>query len=150
MTAGLDYHQRDWRGVAAGDRLGPLEQSLTFATVALSPGATMDTFPGHYDPTYAQAQGQPGVYVNTMHLLGLVDRLVTTWGGPRSVLRRRSLRIRGSLYAGDRAVVSGTVTALEASSDNPGATVTVEVTVGNDRGAVCAESTVVVFLPSAG
>lgn len=149
MSAGLDYRQRDWRGVGVGDRLGTLEQELTFATVALSPGATMDTFQGHYDPAYAQAQGQPGVYVNTMHLLGLVDRLVTTWGGPRSALRRRSLRIGGSLYAGDRAVVTGTVTALEPSTDGSGALVTVAVTVTNGEGASCGECTVAVFLPTA-
>lgn len=149
MTGGLDYRQRDWRGVAVGDRVGPVEQPLSFALVALSPGATMDTFPGHYDPSYARAQGQPGVYVNTMHLLGLVDRLVTTWGGPRSVLRRRSVRIRGSLYAGDRALVSGSVNAIEPSADGSGAVVTVEVTVANGQGVTCAESTVEVFLPSA-
>ncbi len=41
----------------------------------MNASATWDYFPGHFDPEYAQRQGHPTIFVNTMHLAGFVDRV---------------------------------------------------------------------------
>lgn len=74
---------------------------ISYQRVVENTGATWDYFPGHFDPDYAQAQGNPTIYVNTMHLAGFADRVATEWAGPRSRVVRRSMRLTGSVYAGD-------------------------------------------------
>ncbi|EUA26244.1 maoC like domain protein [Mycobacterium intracellulare] len=74
---------------------------ISYQRVVENAGATWDYFPGHFDPDYAQAQGNPTIYVNTMHLAGFADRVATEWAGPRSRVMRRSMRLTGSVYAGD-------------------------------------------------
>jgi len=54
----------------------------------MNPGATGDYFPGHYDPDYARRQGQPTIYANSLHVFGMLDRAVSEWAGPHSLLLR--------------------------------------------------------------
>ena len=80
-----------------------------------------DYFPGHFDPTYARSQGNPTIYVNTMHLAGFADRIATDWAGPGSRVVRRQMRLAGSVYAGDTMVGRGRAVAkrLDTSVDPP-------------------------------
>ena len=57
---------------------------IRYQRVVENAGATWDYFPGHFDPDYAQSQGNPTIYVNTMHLAGFADRVATDWAGPGS------------------------------------------------------------------
>lgn len=146
MNHALRYDQRDWRSVTVGEALPHVEVDITFRRVVMNPGATLDYFPGHYDVDYARAQGQPTVYVNSMYVMGLVDRLALSWAGPRAVLRRRRMRLRWSLYAGDRAGLAGTVTSIERDEAGGGLAV-VEVTVTNQHDVACCDVTVTLLLP---
>ena len=77
----------------------------------MNSGSTWDYFPGHFDPTYAEDQGHPAIFVNTMHLAGFADRLATDWAWPPSRVVRRKMRLAGSIYAGDMMVGRGRVVA---------------------------------------
>ena len=98
------------RDVTVGEALPPLVDEITYRRVVMSPGATWDYFPGHYDPDYARSQGQPTIYANSLHLFGLVDRAATAWAGPTSFVVRRKVRLQQSMYAGDTVTVTGEVT----------------------------------------
>lgn len=93
-----------------GEALPPLVEEITARRVVMGPGATGDYFPGHWDPAYAAAQGQPAIYANSLMLFGLLDKAATEWGGPTSFVARRAVQLQLSLYAGDTATVTGTVT----------------------------------------
>ena len=99
-----------WGQVAEGASIPPVVDEITFRRVIMNPGTTGDYFPGHYDRDYAQRQGQPTIYANSLHLFGLLDRAVTEWAGPASFLVRRNVRLVSSMYAGDNVTVAGTVT----------------------------------------
>ena len=81
MIDGIDYSQRYFEDVHPGDELPRVEDLITYRRVIMNPATTWDYFPGHHDPAYARAQGQPTIYVNTMHFLGFIDRLISEWAG---------------------------------------------------------------------
>ena len=80
---------------------------IGYQRVVENAGATWDYFPGHFDPEYAKKQGNPTIYVNTMHLAGFADRVATDWAGPGSRVVRRSMRLAASIYAGDTMIGRG-------------------------------------------
>jgi acyl dehydratase len=96
-------------GPAAAEILPPVRLHVDHRRVCQNAAATWDWFPGHHDPGYARAQGQPTIYVSTLFFQGLVDRLVTDWAGPGAFIRSRDIQISGSLYAGQDAVATGWV-----------------------------------------
>lgn len=105
----------DERPLAGADVLDGAEMlpevrlHVDFRRVCQNAAATWDWFPGHHDPGYARAQGQPTIYVSTLFFQGLVDRLVTDWAGAGAFIRRRDVQMVGSLFAGQEAVASGWV-----------------------------------------
>ena len=106
-----------WSDVSEGLAIPAVVDEITFRRVIMNPGATGDYFPGHYDRDYAQRQGQPTIYANSLHLFGLLDRAVSEWAGPASFLVRRNVRLVSSMYAGDTVTVAGTVTAKRVDGD---------------------------------
>ncbi|PBJ43866.1 MaoC family dehydratase, partial [Mycobacterium avium] len=112
-------------------------------------GATWDYFPGHFDPDYARAQGNPTIYVNTMHLAGFADRVATEWAGPRGRVVRRAMRLAGPIYAGDTMIGRGRAVAKrrDTSVDPPRCLVDIEIEVTNQHGALCCPVELTVQLP---
>ena len=149
MIDGIDYSQRYFEDVHPGDELPTVEDLITYRRVIMNPATTWDYFPGHHDPAYARAQGQPTIYVNTMHFLGFIDRLITEWAGSRSFLVRRKVSTQMSIYAGDTMVGSGRVldTRREESGQVVRYLVDLELTVGNQHGTRCASVLATVALP---
>ena len=123
---------RAWADVQVGEQLPALVDEITYRRVVMNPGATWDYFPGHYDPEYARAQGQPTIYANSLHLFGLLDRAATEWAGPAAFLVRRGVRLQLSMYAGDTVTVTGSVT-----GKRDGELVDLELAVTNQHGAPC-------------
>ena len=150
MIPGVDYRQRYFEDVVDGEVLDRLEDPVAYRRVIMNPAATWDFFPGHHDPEYARSQGQPTIYVNTMHLLGFIDKMATDWGGPASFVQRRRVAVARSVYAGDTMVAEGRVIGrrVEERSGEPWHLVELEITVTNQRGELCAPATVVLRLPS--
>ncbi len=112
---------------------------ITYQRVVENAGATWDYFPGHFDPVYAQSQGNPTIYVNTMHLAGLADRVATDWAGPGSRVVRRSLRLAGSVYARRHHDRPGRAVAkrCDTSAEPPRYLVDIQIEVTNQHGQVC-------------
>ena len=97
----------DWNEINVPVELPEVVDQISYQRVVENAGATWDYFPGHFDPVYAQSQGNPTIYVNTMHLAGFADRVATDWAGPGSRVVRRSMRLAGSVYAGDTMIGRG-------------------------------------------
>jgi hypothetical protein len=94
---------------------------------------------GHFNPAYAERQGHPTIFVNTMHLAGFADRIATDWAGPESRVVRRKMRLTGSIYAGDTMVGRGRVVAKRRDStvDPPRYLLDLQIEVTNQRGELC-------------
>jgi acyl dehydratase len=128
-----------WDAISAPADLPEQIDEIDYQRVVMNAGATWDYFPGHYDPAYAQSQGHPTIFVNTMHLAGFIDRLATEWAGPSSRVVRRRMKMLGSIYAGDSMVGRGRV--IGKRCDTSGGTqrylVDLEIAVFNQRGELC-------------
>jgi acyl dehydratase len=131
-----------WAEVTVGDRLPDLVDQISYRRVVMNPGATWDYFPGHYDPEYARAQGQPTIYANSLHLFGLLDRAATEWAGPAAFLVRRAVTLQLSMYAGDTVTVTGSVT-----GKRDGGLVDLALAVTNQHGAPCCTAELTLRLP---
>ncbi|OBJ17960.1 MaoC family dehydratase [Mycobacterium colombiense] len=129
----------DWSRLAVPVELPEVIDHISYQRVVENAGATWDYFPGHFDPDYARAQGNPTIYVNTMHLAGFADRVATDWAGPRTRVVRRFMRLAGSVYAGDTMIGRGRAVAKrrDTSVDPPRCLVDVEIQVTNQHGALC-------------
>jgi acyl dehydratase len=152
VIPGVDYRQRHFEQVRAGDRLARVEDPITYRRVIMNSAASWDYFPGHHDPEYARAQGLPTIYVNTLHFLGFIDRLATDWGGPASFVVRRKVRMRRPLFAGDTMVGDGRVV-RPYEEERAGRTrhlVELEITVCNQHGELCVPAEVHLALPEGG
>lgn len=140
--------------LCVGDELGPVSDLITYRRAIMNPATTLDYFPGHFDPEYARAVGHPTIFVNTMHLMGFIDRLTMGWCGPTSFIMRRTMKMSLPIYAGDTMVGSGIVTGVIA--DDPripkglpeDLTTVVELTVrlDNQHGVTCAQAQLVVAI----
>lgn len=126
--------------LAVGDALPPLVVPLTVTKIVSMAIATRDYAPVHHDQATARDRGLKDVIVNILTTNGLVGRLVTDWAGPNAVLKKVAIRLGVSAYPGDDLTLTGTVTAIDAS------TVTVAVTGAVSRGDHVT-GTVVVDLP---
>jgi acyl dehydratase len=133
------YRRIDWDKVAVPTDLPEVIDEISYQRVVMNAGATWDYFPGHYDPVYAENDGHPTIFVNTMHITGFIDRIATEWAGPYSRVARRKMRIAGSIYAGDSMVGRGRVIhkRCDTSTGTPRYLVDLEITVFNQRGEVC-------------
>ena len=145
------YRRLDWHALSVPVELPEVVDPISYERVVMNAGATWDYFPGHFDPEYAQRQGHPTIFVNTMHLAGFVDRVATDWAGPYSRVARRKIALAGSIYAGDTMIGRGKVIAkrCNTSGSKPQYFVDLEITVSNQRGELCcpAEITLEVLEP---
>ncbi|WP_370305443.1 MaoC/PaaZ C-terminal domain-containing protein [Sinimarinibacterium flocculans] len=103
------HPQKLWSEVREGEALAPLRFPVDYARIILNAAATWDYFPGHHDPEYARSQGQPNIYASTILFHGLIDRFVTDWGGPLTLVRRRRMRMVASVYPGDLLTTEGRI-----------------------------------------
>jgi uncharacterized OB-fold protein/acyl dehydratase len=85
-----------------------VDVSATF--VVASALATRDFTPVHHDRKLAIANGSKDIFVNILTDNGLLQRFVTRWAGPQSLLRQTSVRLGVPCYAGDKLTFTGRVT----------------------------------------
>ncbi|MCB8913425.1 MaoC family dehydratase N-terminal domain-containing protein [Rhodococcus rhodochrous] len=127
-----------------GDQLPALRIPLTTKTLLLQTVGNRDFFPYHHNAKYTTALGLRGPFFNTTFYQGLIGRYATDQVGI-ALVREMELSMLTQLCPGDTAVVTGTVTAVNATEPTPSVTIAVEVT--NQFGPV-ARCTTVVQLPS--
>jgi len=104
----------EWK---AGTIIPPVVFPLTYSRVVGLVDGTRDHFPGHHDPEYAGRQQKRTIYLNTMFLQGLLDRVATYAAGPGWWVTGRTLQIRDSVYAGDLVTVAGAVAEVRSEPD---------------------------------
>ena len=133
------YRRLAWDDISVPTDLPEVVDEIDYQRVVMNPGATWDYFPGHYDPRYAESDGHPTIFVNTMHLAGFVDRIATDWAGPYSRVVRRKVTLVGSIYAGDAMVGRGRVIdkRCDTSGDAVRYLVDLEIAVYNQRDELC-------------
>jgi acyl dehydratase len=138
-----------WDEIAVPQDLPEVRDEITYQRVVMNSGSTWDYFPGHFNPSYAESQGHPTIFVNTMHLAGFADRIATDWAGPDSRVVRRKMRLIGSIYAGDMMVGRGRVVVKrsDTTADPPRRLVDLQIEVVNQRGELCCPVELTVQLP---
>lgn len=102
--------------------------------------ATRDFQDVHHDRDKAVARGSSDIFVNILTDTGLVQRFVTDWAGPSTLVKSIALRLGVPLYSGDTLTLSGTVTNIE------GAQITLDVR-GRDSLGEHITATAVVVVP---
>ena len=139
----------DWSEIAVPVELPEVVDEISYQRVVMNSGSTWDYFPGHFDPVYAQSQGHPTIFVNTMHLAGFADRIATDWAGPDSRVVHRKMRLAGSIYAGDTMVGRGRVVAkrCDTTVDPPRYLLDMQIDVTNQRGELCCPVELTLQLP---
>jgi acyl dehydratase len=152
VIPGVSYEQRTWNEIDVGTVLPVVRDEITYRRVIMNPATTWDYFPGHHDPEYARAQGQPTIYINTMHFQGFIDRVATTWAGPLAFVVRRRMAMRRPIFAGDTMVGEGRVTRrwVDDASGAPRHLVELAIAVTNQHGVLCSPATVTLELPVRG
>jgi uncharacterized protein len=120
MPVRVDYIRIDdeltlpaWRPATSGILpavLPPLTIDVSTTFVIASALATRDFTKVHHDRDFAIASGSRDIFVNILTTTGLVQRFVSGWAGPQSVLRSISIRLGAPCYAGDTLTFSGRVT----------------------------------------
>ena len=145
---GTRYHRLDWHQITVPAELPEVVDEISYQRVVMNAATTWDYFPGHYDPAYAAKQGHPTIFVNTMHLAGFIDRVVTGWAGPYSRIVRRKITIVGSIYAGDAMVCRAKVVdkRCDTSAGTPRYLVDLEMAISNQHDQLCCPAEVTVDL----
>ncbi|MEX0799949.1 MAG: MaoC family dehydratase N-terminal domain-containing protein [Dehalococcoidia bacterium] len=105
------YRDRFWEDVSEGQELPPLVMPITYTRCVYLASATRDFSPQHSNRDYAQERSKArDVFVNTPFNIGMVSRFLTDWAGPRAVVRRTKVEMRGAVCAGDDMILTGRVT----------------------------------------
>ena len=141
MTA---YRRLAWDDISVPIDLPEVVDEIDYERVVMNPGATWDYFPGHFDPQFAERDGHPTIFVNTMHLAGFIDRIATEWAGPYSRVVRRKVTLQGSIYAGDSMVGRGRVVGKRRDASR--CLVDLSIAVYNQRDELCCPAEVTLEL----
>jgi len=138
-----------WDEISVPTELPEVVDEITYQRVVMNSGSTWDYFPGHFNPGYAESQGHPTIFVNTMHLAGFADRIATDWAGPQSRVVRRAMRLIGSIYAGDTMVGRARVVAkrCDTAVDPPRYLLDLQIDVANQRDELCCPVELTLQLP---
>ena len=99
--------------IEAGQVLPELAIDVTTTFVVASAIATRDFQDVHHDRDRAIARGSQDIFLNILTTTGLVQRYVTGWAGPETIVRKIAIRLGVPCYAGDTLTFSGTVLAGE-------------------------------------
>lgn len=102
---------RTYESVAVGDVLPELLIEITRTLIVATALASRDYQDVHHDPELARERGSKDIFMNILTSNGLVDRYVTGWAGPSSVVKAIRIRLGAPNYPGDTMILTGTVTA---------------------------------------
>ena len=112
MTALHRVQRLDWRTLAVGDALPPMEIEMTATVVVAGAIATRDFMPVHHDRSYANQQGAPDIFMNILSDTAYCSRFLTDWAGPETMLKRVSIRLGVPVFPGSTMTYTGEVAAV--------------------------------------
>ena len=135
-----------WQDVQVGEELPPVVRQPSTRDLAKYAGASGDFYEVHYDKDFAVEIGLPGVIVHGALKNAYLAQVVTNWMGGEGVLRKLSVRYRGTDVPGDALTCSGRVTKVY---EQDGAhLVDCALTLVNAQGEQTTTGTATVQLPS--
>jgi acyl dehydratase len=129
---------------AVGETLPELVIEASVRNIVSTALASRDFQDVHHDVAMAQERGSKTIFTNILTSNGYCLRYVTDWTGPEAVVKKAAIRLGVPNYAGDTMTMSGTVEAVEPSTE--GELVTVAVRGRNSLGDHVT-GTVTVLLP---
>jgi hypothetical protein len=117
--------------VQAGDELPVIAIPITLQRLVMEAGANRDLSLIHHDTRVARATGAPDAFANTYFLMGMFERLMRQWAGPKARIRKIGpLRMMIFNAVGDTVQFMGTVESV----DKAAGTVSLDMWVESDRG----------------
>ncbi len=124
-------HDRDPATISVGEALPAISIPITLQRLVMEAGANRDLSLIHHDNEVARATGAPDAFANTYFLMGMFERLVREWAGPRARIRKIGpLRMLVFNAVGDTVSFQGSV----ASVDAGGQRASVDMWAESDRG----------------
>ena len=117
--------------VKAGEELPAISIPITLQRLVMEAGANRDLSLIHHDGEVAKATGAPDAFANTYFLMGMFERLMRQWAGPRARIRKIGpLRMMIFNAVGDTIAVKGIVESVDADAG----TAILQMWVESDRG----------------
>ena len=117
--------------IAAGAELPAIAIPITLQRLVMEAGANRDLSLIHHDTKVAQATGAPDAFASTFFLMGMFERLMREWAGPKARIRKIGpLRMMVFNAVGDTVHFKGTVESV----DEAAGTVTLDMWVESERG----------------
>ncbi|TAM64553.1 MAG: acyl dehydratase [Mycobacterium sp.] len=102
-------------GATVGSELPNITFPITSYRLVMEAGANRDFNSIHHNRGYARATGAPDAYANTLFLMGMWERAIYDWTDSTGrIVAIRGFRMSRFNTVGTTAVVSGTVTAIDA------------------------------------
>ena len=74
--------------IETGEALPPVSIPITLQRLVMEAGANRDLSLIHHDTRVAKATGAPDAFANTFFLMGMFERLVREWAGPKARIRK--------------------------------------------------------------
>lgn len=128
MTSAEDINPA---AISPGQALPEISIPITLQRLVMEAGANRDLSLIHHDTGVAQATGAPDAFANTYFLMGMFERLMRQWAGPKARIRKIGpLRMMIFNAVGDTVTFKGTVESVDANSGM----VTLQMWVESERG----------------
>ncbi len=103
--------------VAEGAALPAVSIPITLQRLVMEAGANRDFSLIHHDSGVARATGAPDAFANTFFLMGMFERLLREWAGPKARIRKIGpLRMLIFNAVGDTVQFTGTVETVDADA----------------------------------
>ncbi len=103
--------------IEPGQELPAISIPITLQRLVSEAGANRDLSLIHHDREVARATGAPDAFANTFFLMGMFERLMREWTGPKARIRKIGpLRMMIFNAVGDTVTFRGTVVSVDAPS----------------------------------
>jgi acyl dehydratase len=137
-------HTRYAEDVRVGEELPQVAFPLPLYRLVMESGANRDFNSIHHNRDYARATGAPDAYANTVFLMGMWERCLRDWAGPRArIVALKGFRMGRFNLVGTTTRVTGTVTEADPATGE----VTVRMACEDDDGVTVGPGAMVVRLP---
>jgi acyl dehydratase len=117
--------------IQLGDELPAISIPITLQRLVMEAGANRDLSLIHHDSSVAQATGAPDAFANTFFLMGMFERLMREWAGPKARIKKIGpLRMMIFNAVGDTIAIKGKVKEVDPDASQ----VSVEMWIESQRG----------------
>lgn len=113
MTTAMDISAA---AIEVGEELPTISIPITLQRLVMEAGANRDLSLIHHDKAVAQTTGAPDAFANTFFLMGMFERMMREWAGPRARIRKIGpLRMMVFNAVGDTVTFRGSVVSIDSA-----------------------------------